>query len=83
MAPIKYSVEYMDHCAVCDTKTVIACCDKCGDAVCESQECCTIYQQYKKEDAILCQYCVHEIEQKFKMVKEPEPVKYREVSKKY
>ena len=81
MAPIKYSIEYMDYCSGCDTKIVIACCDKCGDAVCNSSECCTKYERYKNENIILCKFCIHIIENKFKLLKEPEPVKYTGISK--
>jgi hypothetical protein len=72
MAPIRYSVEYLDYCTSCDGKKVIQCCDKCGDSVCGNVKCCTIYPQYKKDDIVLCNYCVKQIESKFKELKEPE-----------
>jgi len=73
MAPIRYSVVYLDYCTTCENKKVIQCCDKCGDSVCENPKCCTIYPQHKKEDIVFCKYCVDMIEKKFKEVKEPEP----------
>uniref|UniRef100_A0A6C0IJ73 Uncharacterized protein n=1 Tax=viral metagenome TaxID=1070528 RepID=A0A6C0IJ73_9ZZZZ len=79
MAPIRYSVEYLDYCTTCETKKVIQCCDKCGDSVCENTECCTIYPQHNREDTVLCKYCVDAVEKKFKEVKEPEPKKHKYV----
>ena len=76
MAPIRYSVEYLDYCTGCDKKKVIQCCDKCGDSVCGNVKCCTIYTQYKKDDIVLCIYCVKLIESKFKELKESEPQIY-------
>ncbi len=76
MAPIRYSIEYLDYCSGCNKKKVIQCCDKCGDAVCENPECCTVYPQYKKDDIVLCNYCIKQIENKFKELKEPEPQVY-------
>ena len=61
MAPIRYSIEYLDYCSGCNKKKVIQCCDKCGDAVCENPECCTMYPQYKKDDIVLCNYCIKQI----------------------
>ena len=83
MAPHKYSVEYTDHCVSCETKTVILCCDKCGDAVCGNKKCCARYPQYKKEDLILCIFCIRNIEQKFKLVKEPAPKTYPNIEQSY
>lgn len=83
MAPYKKSIEYIDHCVVCDNHTVIMCCDKCGDSVCENIKCCIRYPQYKKDDIVLCIHCLHEIEQKFKLLKEPEPKNYTSISGSY
>jgi hypothetical protein len=77
MAPIRYSVEYLDYCTTCEKKKVIQCCDKCGDSVCENPKCCTVYPQHKKEDIVLCKYCVDAIGKRFKEVKEPEPQTYK------
>ena len=83
MAPYKWSIEYIDQCVTCNTKTVIMCCDKCGDSVCGDNKCCTRYPQYKKEDIILCMDCVDTIEKKFKLLEEPEPIKYTNISQSY
>lgn len=83
MAPYRWSIEYVDHCVTCNKETVIMCCDKCGDSVCGNVKCCARYPQYKKEDIILCTPCVGEIEQKFKLLKEPEPKKYNSISQSY
>ena len=79
MAPYRYSVENIDRCSTCNTKTVIMCCDKCGDAVCGKLKCCTMYPQYKKDDIVLCRYCIDKIELKFKLC-ESNPIKQTAVS---
>lgn len=83
MAPIKFSVEYLDYCASCEKKTVTACCDRCGDSVCGKSECCRKFPNYNAIDTIFCTYCLKKIESNFKEAKEPEPTTYRAPSYQY
>lgn len=80
MAPFKskFSIENLDYCSTCNQKNVSMCCDKCGDAVCDNKNCCTTFPQYNKDKYVLCKHCIDSIEQKFKIMKEPEhePVIY-------
>lgn len=75
MAPFKskFSLDNFDYCSNCEKKKEILCCDKCGDAVCDNKDCCTKFPQYNKDDYILCNYCLRQIENNFKQLKEPDP----------
>lgn len=75
MAPFKskLSLSNFDYCVSCDKQNVILCCDKCSDAVCDNNNCCTKYPQYNKPDYVLCNHCKRQIESNFKLLKEPAP----------
>lgn len=75
MAPFKskLSLANFDYCVTCDKKNVIFCCDNCDYAVCDNKDCCVKFPQYNKDDYVLCKYCIKQIENNFKQLKEPEP----------
>ena len=57
-----------DACNVCSTNCVDDCCNKCGEAVCASNQCCTVFPRYKNAAYVVCRICYDTIDRKLKAV---------------
>ena len=57
-----------DACSVCCANTVDDCCNKCGDAVCASNQCCSVFPYYKNTAYVVCRVCYETIDRKLKAV---------------
>jgi hypothetical protein len=57
-----------DTCNVCGTNCVYDCCNKCGEAVCESVHCCSVFPHYKNTEYVVCRVCYETIDRKLKVV---------------
>jgi hypothetical protein len=57
-----------DACNVCATNCVDDCCNKCGEAVCSSDQCCYVFPYYKNTAFVVCRVCCDRIDRKLKAV---------------
>jgi hypothetical protein len=57
-----------DACNVCGANHVDNCCNKCGDAVCASNLCCSVFPYYKNSAYVVCRVCYESIDRKLKAV---------------
>jgi hypothetical protein len=57
-----------DACNVCSANCVDDCCNKCGEAVCASNQCCTVFPRYKNAAYVVCRICYESIDRKLKAV---------------
>jgi len=57
-----------DVCNECDQKRKIICCDKCGNAVCTSNQCTVMFPHYVGGIFAVCTSCKTQIEGKLKIL---------------
>ncbi len=57
-----------DACSVCGANHVDNCCNKCGDAVCASNQCCSVFPYYQNTAYVVCRVCYESIDRKLKAV---------------
>ncbi len=57
-----------DSCNVCSSNNVDDCCNKCGEAVCASVHCCSVFPYYKNSAYVVCRVCYETIDRKLKAI---------------
>ena len=57
-----------DACNVCAANHVDNCCNKCGNAVCASNQCRYVFPYYKNTAYVVCRVCYDTIDRKLKAV---------------
>jgi hypothetical protein len=58
----------IDFCNECNAKSLIKCCDKCGEGVCANDNCSLVFPYHRNTNYILCRTCSDKIESKLKVV---------------
>ncbi len=66
----KYKSRYGDSdiCAKCVSALIEESCDKCGDSVCMSGNCCVTFPHKYNKLYVICKTCVEEIDKQFRLV---------------
>jgi hypothetical protein len=57
-----------DACGICDVNFGCECCDRCGESVCTTDECCMIFPHYYNTKYVICRGCVDLIDKKLKVL---------------
>ena len=53
---------YDDLCSICKFAIIYECCNKCGDAVCNRNNCCETFPHYYNTLFTICNKCISKID---------------------
>ena len=57
-----------DGCEICTDNFACECCDRCGESVCSSDDCCMIFPHYYNTKYVICRGCFDLIDKKLKVL---------------
>ena len=52
----------IEKCNECDDRQIEECCNKCGEGVCLSSQCCELFPHYHNSNYTICRQCTDKIE---------------------
>jgi hypothetical protein len=67
MNDTNWKINYHDNCEICDSKSLLDQCNRCGTSVCLDDKCSMIFPHKYNTNYVICKGCIQTIESKLKL----------------
>lgn len=60
----KKQINIEDYCNECNANMIIECCNRCGNGICQNDDCSTIFPHHKNSVFAICRTCYVDIDRR-------------------